>query len=76
MTGPPKETGALLHAPIKKFATGQYHPSGMAQVPPWWVEAKRLAQEFRRTQQQRHLQALARHLDGIFERLTTEGGRR
>jgi hypothetical protein len=74
--GPPKETGALLHAPIKKLAVRWYHSPDMAQVPPWWIEAKRLGQEFRRTHQERHLQALARHLDGVFERLTTERARR
>jgi hypothetical protein len=28
---PPKETGALLHAPISKLAAGHYHSSGAAQ---------------------------------------------
>ena len=73
MNAPPgNEKGALLHAPIPKLATGGYHAPRMAQVPLWWIVAQRLGQEFRRTHQERHLQALARHLDGIFERLTTE----
>jgi hypothetical protein len=71
---PPNETGALLHAPIKKLSARWYHSPGMAQVPPWWLETERLAALYRRTHQARHLQALARHLDGVFERLTTGGG--
>jgi hypothetical protein len=43
------------------------------QAPSWWIETERLAAEFRRTQQLRHLQALARHLDGVFDWLTTGG---
>jgi hypothetical protein len=70
---PRNEKGALLHAPIPKLAAPLYHSLDRAQVPPWWIEAERLGQEFCRTRQDRHLQALARHLDGIFERLTTGG---
>jgi hypothetical protein len=74
MSAPPgNEKRALLHAPIPRLAVGQYHSLRMAQVPPWLIEAERLAQEFRRTHQERHLQALTRHLDGILERLTMGG---
>jgi hypothetical protein len=69
----PKKLGAFADAPIKKLAARRYHSPGNGQVVPWWVEAERLAQEFCRTHQKRHLQALARHLDGIFERLITGG---
>jgi hypothetical protein len=49
---------------------GAYRAMPAVQVPPWWLETERLAKEFRRTGQVRHLQALAPHLNGVFERLT------
>jgi hypothetical protein len=70
---PPKEMGGCVRAAQQNVAAERYHWRNTAQVPPWWVEAERLGQEFRRTHQERHLQALARHLNGIFERLTTGG---
>ena len=73
MSAPPKERAAVLGPPIKKLAAQYYHRQDTAQVAPWWLEAERLGREFRRTHDKRHLQALARHLDGIFERLITAG---
>jgi hypothetical protein len=35
----------------------------------WYAESERLGRLFRATRDQRHLVALARHLDAVFERL-------
>ena len=52
---------------------GAYRVMPVVQVPPWWLETERLAALYRQTHQARHLQALARHLDGVFARLISEG---
>ena len=68
---PPNRKGALLHAPIPKLTAQFYYQQRTAQAAvSWQREAERLLTEYTRTGQARHLEALARHLDGIFERLT------
>jgi hypothetical protein len=70
--GPPKKERGL-GTTLKTAELLRVYPTlPMMQVPLWWLETERLAAEFRRTHQERHLQALARHLDGVFERLTTK----
>jgi hypothetical protein len=64
-----KEKSAVGSA-LRENCASPYH---MLLAPQWATEAKRLASEFQRTHQERHLQALARHLDGVFERLTKGG---
>jgi hypothetical protein len=70
MNPPSKEKRDLGTALKGSYAAG-YHPSLSPQPSLWAAEAERLASEFRRTHQARHFHALARHLDGVFERLTT-----
>jgi hypothetical protein len=70
MKSPPKKSAAWETALETAEPLGAYRALPAMQVSPWWLETERLANEFRRTGQVRHLQALARHLDGVFERLT------
>jgi hypothetical protein len=73
--GPPKKApGELASKTGRKLLTnsGNYHTLLPLQPLSWALEAERLAEEFRRTHQVQHLQALARHLDGVFERLSAE----
>jgi hypothetical protein len=64
VNGPPKETGALLHAPIPKLTAQFYDQQRAAQATvSWQGEAQRLLAEYTRTGE-------ARHFVGIFERLT------
>ena len=72
MNGPPgKGKGALLHAPIPKLTAQFYYQQQAAQAPvSWQCEAERLLAEYTRTGQARHLEALTRHLGGIYEQLT------
>lgn len=64
MKSPPKETGALLHAPIPKSATPSYQRRNVPQAcsPPWQREATRLFREFWRTGNQKHLRAFITHV--------------
>jgi len=66
-----KEETAPLRGAALSVTGPQYHRYNVVQATRWWIEAERLGQEYRRTRQQRHLEALARHLDGVFERLST-----
>jgi len=66
---PPKKSAAWETALETAEPFRAYRALPAVQVPPWWLETERLATEFRRTGQVRHLQALARHLDGVFARL-------
>jgi len=75
MKSPPKEKRAVGSALNGNYAAA-YHTLLPPQYSSWPTEAERLAAEFRRTRQARHLQALARHLDGVFERLTAGGNTR
>ena len=68
---PPKEKRGCNTALKTAEPLRAYRAMPAVQVPSWWVETERLATEFRRTGQMHHLLALARHLDGVFERLTT-----
>jgi len=43
------------------------------QFQSWWREAERLAVLFRQTRNERHLTALARHLDAAYAVLTERG---
>ena len=68
---PPNRKGALLHAPIPKLTAQFYDQQRAAQATvSWQGEARRLLAEYTRTGEARHFVALARHLAGIFERLT------
>jgi hypothetical protein len=68
---PGKGKGALLDAPIPKLTAQFYYQRRAVQAPASWQrEAERLLAEYTRTRQTRHFVALARHLDGVFERLT------
>jgi hypothetical protein len=73
MKSPPKEKRGRYTALETAELPGLYRVLPPMQRQPWWLETERLAAEFRRTHQERHLQALARHLDGVFERLMTGG---
>jgi len=71
MKSPLKKSAASETALETAEPLGAYRALPTTQVPRWWLETERLAKQFRRTGQVRHLQALARHLDGVFERLAT-----
>jgi hypothetical protein len=72
--GPPKAAGGSANAAHEiAELLGAYRALPAMQVPPWWLETERLAALYRQTHQARHLQALARHLDGVFARLISEG---
>jgi hypothetical protein len=68
---PPNRKGALLHAPIPK-PTAQFYDQQRAAhaTVSWQREGQRLLTEYTLRGQARHLEALARHLGGIYERLT------
>ena len=69
MIGPPGKKKRAVGSALKGNYPITYHTPLITQS--WAAEAERLAKEFLRSHQARHLQALARHLDGVFERLTT-----
>jgi hypothetical protein len=71
MRSPPKKSAAWETALETAEPWAAYRALPAMQIPSWWLETERLAAEFRSTHQARHLRALARHLDGVFERLTT-----
>ena len=60
----PNETGALLHAPIPKYAMPYYQHTtlGQARFAAWQREATRLLAEYWRTGNQKHLRAFSRHV--------------
>ena len=69
MIGPPGKKKRAVGSALKGNYPITYHTPLITQS--WAAEAERLAKEFLRSHQARHLQALARHLDGVSERLTT-----
>jgi hypothetical protein len=66
----PKETGALLHAPIKMLPRGHYHSVQALQVllPRWQREARRLAFEYLLTGREIDRAAFERHMGGVLLR--------
>jgi hypothetical protein len=57
-------------APVIDTLTKSYSTIPFLRFQSWWREAERLALLFRRTNEERHLVALARHLDAAYARLT------
>ena len=73
MSGPPpKETGALLHAPKAPEPTEAYHVSLVVQAQ-WQLEASRLFREYWRTGNPKHLAAFVRHVVAmrLYEKAAT-----
>jgi hypothetical protein len=64
MKSPPKETGAVLHAHIKRIPSGDYHwpPTMQATSYRWQREAVRLFSEYWRTNDPKHLAAFVVHV--------------
>jgi len=55
-------------APLTARLTENYATIPFLQFQSWWREAERLAVLFRRTHEERHIVALARHLYAAYAR--------
>ncbi len=70
---PPKEKGALQHAPLfTKLAPTEYPPRRRTQARceiRWWREARRILAEYERTGNPVHLRALRVHCAAMRARL-------
>jgi hypothetical protein len=64
---PPNEKGALLHAPISKLPTGEYHRFDAAQAVwlHWQRQAATFVAEFWDSGDERHLHAFIRHVSAM-----------